>query len=75
VELNDLQHQNLKIFLSNYPQITLVDPLPEFQKLALSGNLPMGFSNSTQPGEGHLNRNGHEVLGKLLAETIEAVVK
>ena len=75
VEMNDLKHENLKVFLSNYPQITLVDPLPEFQNLALSGYLPMGFFNSTQPGVGHLNRQGHEILGKLLAQAIEAVVK
>jgi hypothetical protein len=75
VEINDLKHQNLKTFLSNYPQIILVDPLPEFQQLALSGHLPMGFFNSTQPGLGHLNRRGHEILGELLAQTIEEVVK
>jgi hypothetical protein len=73
--MNDLKHQNLKSFLSNYPQIILVDPLPEFQQLALSGHLPMGFFNSAQPGLGHLNRRGHEILGELLAQTIEEVVK
>jgi hypothetical protein len=75
VEMNDLKHENLKTFLSNYPQVILVDPLPDFQSLALSGYLPMGFFNSTQPSVGHLNRQGHEILGKLLAQTIEAVVK
>jgi hypothetical protein len=75
LEINDVNQENLKAFLSNYPQIILVDPLPEFQKLALSGYLPMGFFNSTQPGVGHINRQGHGVLGKLLAQTIEAVVK
>jgi lysophospholipase L1-like esterase len=75
VELNDLVYENLKALMSNYPQIVLVEPLPEFQNIALSGYLPMGFFNSTQPGVGHLNSQGHEILGRLLAQKIEAVMK
>lgn len=74
--MNDPEQESLKGFLSNYyPQITLVDPLPEFQNLALSGYLPMGFFNSTLPGWGHLNPQGNRVLGELLAKTIEEVLK
>lgn len=75
MEINDPEHESLMSFLSNYPQVILVDPLAEFQNLALSGYLPMGFFNSTNPGSGHLNRYGHEILGKLVAQTIEASLK
>jgi hypothetical protein len=75
--MDDPKQESLKEFLSSYsPQITLADPLPEFQELVSSGNyLPMGFFNSTTPGRGHLNRQGNDILGKLLAKTIEEVLK
>jgi lysophospholipase L1-like esterase len=75
IEMGDSQYENLKTFLSSYPQVILIDPLPEFQNLAISGYLPMGFFNSTQPGVGHFNHQGHEILGELLARTIEKSVK
>jgi hypothetical protein len=71
IKMDDSKHENLKGFLSSYPQFILVDPLPEFQNLTSSGILPMGFINSPTPGWGHLNQMGNEVLGKLLAKRIE----
>ena len=75
ITMSDPEQESLKRFLSNYPQVTLVDPLPAFQSLVLSGYLPRGFINSTIPGWGHLNRRGNEALGNLLAKTIEEVLK
>jgi len=51
-----------------------VDPLPEFQKVTVEGTLPRGFPN-TALGIGHLNSNGHAVVGQLLAEQIEAILR
>lgn len=61
-------------FSTYYPDIVVVDPLPEFQKLALDGTLPRGFVNSL-PGEGHLNASGHRIVGKLLADAIAQVLR
>ena len=75
INMEDPKHENLKAFLMEYyPQVTLVDPLPELQDLTSSGHLPMGFFNSTTPGWGHFNRWGNEVLGEQLAKTIAEVV-
>lgn len=51
------------------PEWNVIDPLPEFKKLALNGHLPRGFSNSL-PGVGHMNVLGHQVVGQLLAQKI-----
>ncbi len=73
---NDLEQGTLVEFFSQYyPQITVVNPLPEFQALASEGVLPMGFFNSPTPGWGHLNHRGHVVMGELLAETIVEALK
>jgi hypothetical protein len=74
VETNDPAHEKLVEFMRRYPQITLVDPQPEFQKLAASGRLPRGFFNGS-PGVGHLNKDGNQVVGSLLAQAIGQVFK
>lgn len=74
VETNDPAHEKLVEFMQRYPQITLVDPQPEFQKLAASGLLPRGFFNGS-PGVGHLNKDGNQVVGSLLAQAIGQVFK
>ncbi len=72
IEMEDKGHEALRAFLArSYPQLTVVDPLPEFRRLAMKWALPMGFFNSPTPGWGHLNRRGHEVIGRLLARAIE----
>ena len=68
------EYETLKKLLSNNPGITVVDPLPEFQKLGKKGYFPRGFFNSTIPGNGHLNVKGNEIVGRLLAEAIEKVL-
>jgi lysophospholipase L1-like esterase len=53
----------------------VVDPLQAFQSLWIENHkLPRGFTNS-EPGTGHLNVDGHAIVGQLLAEKIEEVVK
>lgn len=75
IQMDDPAHEQLKEFFKRYyPEITVVDPLPEFQKLVSMGHLPRGFINSS-PGEGHLNKYGHEIVGRLLAKAIEQVLK
>jgi len=74
IQMADPAHEQLKEFIKHYPEITIVDPLPEFQKLVSTGLLPRGFFNST-PGVGHLNQFGNEIVGRLLAKTIEQVLK
>jgi hypothetical protein len=74
LETMDPAHTQLKELIQHYPEVNLVDPLPQFQQLASSGSLPRGFFNTT-PGVGHLNQHGHEIVGQLLAETIEQILK
>ena len=73
IQMADPTHQHLKAFLKRFPEITIVDVLPEFQELASHGQLPHGFFN-TPPGTGHLNRFGNEVVGRLLAKAIEELL-
>jgi hypothetical protein len=72
--MDDPEHQQLKEFIERYPGITVVDPLPEFRELVSTGHMPRGFFNST-PGSGHLNNYGNEVVGQMLAQAIEQVLK
>jgi hypothetical protein len=75
IQVTDPGHEQLKqLFEKYFPEIIIVDPLPGFQQLASSGYLPRGFFNTT-PGVGHLNQYGHEIVGQLLAETIEQILK
>jgi hypothetical protein len=74
IEMNDPAHEQLFEFMKRYPEVTVVDPLPAFQNLASNGRLPRGFFNST-PGEGHLNKDGNRIVGELLAQAIEQVLK
>ncbi len=74
IQMADPAHEQLKEFINRYPEVTLVDPLPEFQKLAFTGHLPRGFFNGS-PGVGHLNQYGNEIVGRLLAKTIEKELK
>ena len=73
IQTTDPAHEQLKQLIEKYfPEISIVDPLPEFQHLTSSGSLPRGFFNTT-PGVGHLNKYGHEIVGQLLAKTIEQI--
>ena len=74
IQMADPAHQQLKEFMGRYPEVAVIDPLPEFQKLVFAGHLPRGFFNS-DPGIGHLNKYGSEIVGRLLAKTIEQVIK
>jgi hypothetical protein len=74
IQMDDPAHEQLKEFIKHYPEVTVVDPLPEFRELAFTGHLPRGFLNST-PGVGHLNKYGNEIVGRLLAKAIEQVLK
>jgi lysophospholipase L1-like esterase len=74
IQMSDSTHEQLKEFIKRYPGITIVDPLPEFQKLASMGYMPRGFFNSTA-GVGHLNKYGNEIVGRLLAKSVEQVMK
>jgi len=74
IQMTDPAHQQLKEFMGRYPEVAVVDPLPEFQKLVFAGHFPRGFFNS-DPGIGHLNKYGSEIVGRLLAKTIEQVIK
>ncbi len=74
IKTTDPAHEQLKMLIQNESAVTVVDPLPEFQQLASSGHLPRGFFNTT-PGKGHLNQYGHEIVGQLLADAIEQILK
>jgi len=52
----------------------VVDPTADFNALVQLGKLPRGFANTT-PGSGHLNADGHAVVGKLLAQQLEDLLR
>lgn len=52
----------------------VVDPLSGFRSLAAQRRLPRGFAN-TLPGDGHLNADGHAVIGARLAAQIESLAR
>jgi lysophospholipase L1-like esterase len=56
------------------PEWTVVDPLPEFQRMLTANSLPRGFHN-TAPGFGHLNLHGHAAVGAVLADAIEEALR
>ena len=74
LQMVDPAHEQLKEFMGSYSGITMVDPLPEFQQIVSTGHLPRGFFN-TEPGVGHLNKYGNEIVGRLLAKALEQVLK
>ncbi len=74
IEMNDPAHERLLEFMQRYPEVTVVDPLPAFQELVSNGRLPRGFFNSL-PGTGHLNRDGNQIVGQLLAQAIGQALK
>jgi len=75
INFEDPDYQNLLKLVSGYPEITVVDPYADFTKLADNNLLPHGFYNSTIPGTGHLNVQGNEIVGRLLAQAVEKVLQ
>jgi hypothetical protein len=53
----------------------VIDPSPKFEELVKTGHFPVGFFNSAKPDRGHLNRYGNRIVGELLADAIEEVLK
>lgn len=52
----------------------LVNPSLLFNNLVSEGKFPRGFSN-TAPGISHLNEDGHRIVGQLLAQALEKIVR
>lgn len=71
----DPAYQQFRQRIVQYSGSTVIDPLPAFQELVRQGYFPVGFYNSAQPDHGHLNRHGNRVLGELLADAIEEVMR
>jgi lysophospholipase L1-like esterase len=75
VVLDDHEYDLLLAQVKQFGDWQVVDPLPAFQNLWLQEHkLPRGFTNSA-PGVGHLNADGHVLVGDLLAEKIEEVLQ
>jgi lysophospholipase L1-like esterase len=75
IVLENSDYSRLLAEAQKFEDWQVVDPLSEFQTLWLEEQkLPRGFSNS-EPGTGHLNADGHVIVGRLLADTIEEVMK
>jgi hypothetical protein len=74
LQMTESEYDQMKEIIARHPEITIIDPLPEFEKLVSAGHLPRGFFNS-EPGKGHLNKYGNEIVGQLLAKAIEQVLK
>lgn len=73
--MEDPEYDLLLDQVKQFKDWQVVDPLPAFQNLWLQEHrLPRGFSNTT-PGTGHLNADGHALVGRLLAEKIEEALR
>lgn len=75
VRSSDASYERFKQIISRHSGSTVVDPLPRFLELVKQGHFPVGFFNSAQPDRGHLNWHGNRVLGELLADAIEEVLR
>jgi lysophospholipase L1-like esterase len=64
----------INLIARDYPNWTVVYPLQEFNLLLKSGVAPMGFGN-TKPFLGHMNQNGHRVVGQALAAALATILK
>lgn len=58
----------------NYPDWKVIYPAQEFNQLLSMRYAPRGFNNA-EPFQGHLNANGHRVVGELLAQVLESMLK
>lgn len=66
--------QEFVLDAGSYGLVTVLFPLQQFTELYRSEYiLPRGFLNSS-PGTGHLNREGHHILGQFLADFLEGVL-
>lgn len=75
MELENSEYSRLLEQARKFKGWEIIDPLPAFQALWLEEQkLPRGFTNS-EPGIGHLNVDGHAIVGQLLAEKIEEMMK
>lgn len=74
IEFQSVEYDKFKEFFNQFPGVVILDPLPEFNEIILDGHFPWGFMNSPNPSNGHLNRLGNEIVGKLIAEAIEKVL-
>lgn len=59
----------------NRKEFILIDPMNEFKSLVFEGYFPRGFFNSASADDGHLNKHGNQIIGKLLADSIINVNK
>ena len=53
----------------------IINPQEQFDQLVPQGFFPRGFMNSTSPAVGHLNIMGHQIVGDLLSQKIEEVLR
>lgn len=65
----DSKVEALASALSDHPNWHVIYPADPFNQLLADGYSPVGFGNTT-PFDGHINVNGHRVLGELLASKI-----
>ncbi len=74
ISLENTDSNLLLASIKQYDDWYVVDPSAEFKNLWVEQHkLPRGFDNS-EPGTGHLNEEGHAIVGHLLAEKIAEVV-
>lgn len=68
--IDDIENiESIKNIINDFGEFSVIDPSMEFLNGAEENLLPRGFTNSI-PGFGHLNRNGHAIVGNVLATRI-----
>jgi lysophospholipase L1-like esterase len=74
VILDNPQYDELVSFLRNIPDLVVIDPSTAFIDLVNNNHFPSGFDNSPI-GIGHWNKNGNAIVGQLLADELQKIIK
>jgi lysophospholipase L1-like esterase len=72
--LNNKQYDELVALFRNTPDLEVIDPSSFFLNSFNRNQCPTG-SNISSPCKGHWNKDGHEIVGRLLADELEKIMK
>ena len=72
--LDNPQYDELVSLLKKIPDLVVIDPSTPFVDLLKNNHFPSGFNNSPI-GIGHWNKNGNAIVGQLLADELQKIIK
>jgi lysophospholipase L1-like esterase len=74
IVLDNPQYDKLISSLKKIPDLVVIDPSPTFVDLLKTNHFPSGSINSV-PGHGHWNKDGHTIVGQLLADALQKAIQ